>query len=265
MVLAMNAAPWGPFNGVTAFPYADKMGLMVTGGILVSPSFENRPSFIVKSSGKFAMQGVHPDSLDGISFAVSGFGFCLKSGQTTARDTILHPRTGYGIDSAGRYLYVIVVDGRQTSSYGATVQELGHWLQFFGAYQGLNMDGGGSSTLVGWSLQDTSARLLNHPSGSQRANGNNLGIWIDPSTSLVSFTKKVHRSNRPDLIIPNWPKHSIWNSNRDDRRRYNIRGQTQNFIDGVRFQYPPHQLVRKRFHHIHDRDSSSLKTTLDFS
>ena len=64
-------------------------------------------------------------------------------------DEELDPRTAIGINRNGRYLYVVVVDGRQPFySSGATFQELAEIFKAQGAYFAMAMDGGGSSTLV---------------------------------------------------------------------------------------------------------------------
>jgi hypothetical protein len=70
---------------------------------------------------------------------------------------------------------------------GATHGEVGVWLKHFGAFNGINMDGGGSTTLVWWDPTVSDAdksRLLNVPVGNgqnpgsgERCNGNNLGLY----------------------------------------------------------------------------------------
>jgi exopolysaccharide biosynthesis protein len=58
------------------------------------------------------------------------------------------PRTAVGVSANGRYVYLITIDGRQPGfSDGATLFETAEWLRRFGAYQGLNLDGGGSTTM----------------------------------------------------------------------------------------------------------------------
>ena len=61
----------------------------------------------------------------------------------------LAPRTAFGISEDGRYLYVLVVDGRQEDySQGADMIDLALLLKAAGASDAINVDGGGSSTLV---------------------------------------------------------------------------------------------------------------------
>ena len=61
----------------------------------------------------------------------------------------LAPRTAFGISADGRYLYALIVDGRQKGySHGADMLDLALLLKAAGASDAINMDGGGSSTLV---------------------------------------------------------------------------------------------------------------------
>jgi hypothetical protein len=59
-----------------------------------------------------------------------------------------HPRTVAGWDSAGRVL-LVTVDGRQPAhSIGMTLPELAEFMVGIGAVEALNLDGGGSTTMV---------------------------------------------------------------------------------------------------------------------
>jgi hypothetical protein len=102
-----------------------------------------------------------------------------------AGDTALHPRTGIGVSDRGRYVYFLTIDGRQSASAGATIEDVGSWLKYFGSYTGTNLDGGGSTTMAWWDPTTSTSNLLNHPCGSgsyssydsERYNGNNIGIY----------------------------------------------------------------------------------------
>jgi hypothetical protein len=74
-----------------------------------------------------------------------------------------HPRTAAGRTRDGS-LILLVVDGRQPESRGVNLQELAQIMLDLGAVDALNLDGGGSATLV------ANGELLNRPTGgtSQR-------------------------------------------------------------------------------------------------
>ncbi|MBL8813210.1 MAG: phosphodiester glycosidase family protein [Planctomycetaceae bacterium] len=197
VILAFNAdafTPWPvPFDQETI---SNVQGFAVCRGHLVSPP-TGSPSFILKKSGDAAIRiADNTDKPDDIEVAVSGFALCLKDGMVQPSGEDLHPRTGLGLSADHRFLFVMIVDGRRHSSLGVTTAELGQWLLDVGAHDGINMDGGGSSTLAWWNPDaagDDKAELLNRPVGngrklltpeadqaefSERANGNNVGIWF---------------------------------------------------------------------------------------
>jgi len=77
--------------------------------------------------------------------------------------SLRHPRTAVGVDSAKQKVWLLVVDGRQPGvSEGATLDELKQMLKDEGAIDALNLDGGGSSTLVR-RQPDGSYKVLNVP------------------------------------------------------------------------------------------------------
>ena len=81
-----------------------------------------------------------------------------------------HPRTGVGFSRDSTTLYLITVDGRQESSDGMSLVEFAEEMRRDGVWNGLNLDGGGSTTLV------LRGRLANKPSDptGERAVGNAL-------------------------------------------------------------------------------------------
>jgi hypothetical protein len=69
-----------------------------------------------------------------------------------------HPRTMFGIDRAG-FAWLVTVDGRQPdSSAGMTLVELQRLAKRIGLTDALNLDGGGSTTMV------VAGSIVNHPS-----------------------------------------------------------------------------------------------------
>ena len=70
----------------------------------------------------------------------------------------VHPRTAAGY-TVGGDLILLVVDGRQDGSRGVDLQELAILMRNLGCVEALNLDGGGSSTLV------VNGQLVNRPAG----------------------------------------------------------------------------------------------------
>ncbi len=102
-------------------------------------------------------------------FAISGESILLRDRKIAVRDDrFLHPRTAVGIDRDTGEILLLVVDGRQPHSRGYTMVELARMMKRLGAEAALNLDGGGSTTMVGRDRAGD-VRLLNRPSdGSQR-------------------------------------------------------------------------------------------------
>lgn len=95
-----------------------------------------------------------------------------------------HPRTAVGLSEKGKYLWWLIVDGRQVGkSEGLTYKELGEWATSLGITDLLNLDGGGSTTLVLQEPKSEAYQVINTPvgkgpPGSLRFNGNNLGLRL---------------------------------------------------------------------------------------
>ncbi|MEO8385272.1 MAG: phosphodiester glycosidase family protein [Betaproteobacteria bacterium] len=100
-------------------------------------------------------------------FAVSGSAMMLKNGMVTppANDELRHPRSAVGLSADARTLYLIAVDGRQEPhSRGVTLTELANVLIQFGARNAINLDGGGSTSLVIKDPASGAFTIANQPS-----------------------------------------------------------------------------------------------------
>lgn len=100
-----------------------------------------------------------------------------NGGRQVYNDTDRHPRTMAGF-TADRKVYLIVVDGRQPDySVGMTIDELSLVIGSLGVSYALNLDGGGSSTMV--LQQSGSFEVVNQYSdASPRAVANALAITV---------------------------------------------------------------------------------------
>lgn len=86
-----------------------------------------------------------------------------------------HPRTGVGVSADGQTLILATIDGRSTASIGATTFELGLLMAEAGAWQAINLDGGGSTTMY----IETEGGVVNAPSdGIERVVANHLGVAL---------------------------------------------------------------------------------------
>jgi len=60
----------------------------------------------------------------------------------------LNPRTAVGTSRDGRRLFLVTVDGRQAFSQGVSLADMALILKRFGAWNAINLDGGGSTALA---------------------------------------------------------------------------------------------------------------------
>jgi uncharacterized protein YigE (DUF2233 family) len=97
-----------------------------------------------------------------------------------------HPRSAIGI-LKNRSLLLVVVDGRSNESAGMTLVELAEYMFDEGCITALNLDGGGSSTMV---LRDI---IMNKPSGREKN---------------ISFVKDKERYLLEALVVT--PKNEIF-------------------------------------------------------
>jgi hypothetical protein len=125
--------------------------------------------------------------LSNVFNAVTGSGIIVQDGMNVGSQTPYgdgadpNPRTSVGLSQDNRYLYVVVIDGRQPGySIGTKSSETADLMLAFGAYTAINLDGGGSTDLVEDDGHD-GAKIVNRPSGgAERYDANQLGIRARP-------------------------------------------------------------------------------------
>lgn len=103
--------------------------------------------------------------------------------------TVRHPRTAVGFSEDGKEMILLVVDGRRAGwSVGMSLSELGEKMKELGCWQAMNLDGGGSSTMVLWH------EVKNRPSdgGGERSVANALLVRSTaPKDRLVDISLKM--------------------------------------------------------------------------
>ncbi|HQX02061.1 MAG TPA: phosphodiester glycosidase family protein, partial [Anaerolineales bacterium] len=156
-------------------------GFAASRGKIYSPLKTAQPEVYISSRNQMSM-----NTPPGTIFnAVSGDRMVVEKGAMVKNLAAAtpNPRTAYGLNQNGRWLTIMVIDGRQPGySEGVTFPELANILISYGIYTGANMDGGGSSTMV-IKGADGKPRVLNSPidmnvPGRQRAVANHLGLYI---------------------------------------------------------------------------------------
>ena len=88
-------------------------------------------------------------------------------------------RSAVGFSADGATMYVLTVDGKQTNSAGITVPQMAQMMLELGAHNAINIDGGGSSTMLAREPGTDDLGIVNSPSdGSERPVANGLAITV---------------------------------------------------------------------------------------
>lgn len=173
----------------------DVFGLQISEGVVVSPQENGSYRAALMFDSNNVPTIVHTNwparSTAGVYTAVAGNTPLLVAGRNVGRRTDVDPRTVFGVSQDRRYLYLVAIDGRQPGySNGATDYESAHWLQLLGAYDGINVDGGGSTTLV---FEDSTGAPLRinrssavADSGRERTVGSHFGIFAKPVPGFIN-------------------------------------------------------------------------------
>ncbi|TCO24895.1 calcineurin-like phosphoesterase family protein [Kribbella steppae] len=167
-----------------------------------TPLAANEQALIGREAGAIALDafevgdkvevqyGVRPDAAD-VAVGISGNYQLAKDGKVPdgVPDADLAPRTAIGFDADGSRMLLLTVDGRATGSRGLSLKEMGQLMIGLGADDALNLDGGGSSTMLARSPGEAGPKVVNDPSdGGERVIPNGLGLLpVKGSGKLTGF------------------------------------------------------------------------------
>ncbi|NWF85385.1 MAG: phosphodiester glycosidase family protein [Bryobacteraceae bacterium] len=151
---------------------------------------------VAAKSGKWnrAGRGCKATDITGAGPSLIKAGKAAPAAEGLAHEIPRHPRTAVARTSEGRYLFV-VVDGRQPASAGMTLAELASELSSMGAVEALNLDGGGSTTLV------AGGQVRNNPSdGKERPVGDAILVFSVASREQLDALEIATRT------APKWAR-----------------------------------------------------------
>lgn len=131
--------------------------------------------------------GLTGTGLENIMGAIGGDQNILKDGVKVGNWPDLHPRTAVAYNQDKSKLFLMIVDGRYSGSAGMTLQQMGDYLLTIGAYNALNLDGGGSTTMV------VHNEVTNRPSSS--------GLERTVANSLVIVSKAEKTGNLSEVSL----------------------------------------------------------------
>jgi hypothetical protein len=174
----------GRDTGYVRGKFAAPVGMAMSGGVLWHQPRTPRP-YLEITDAKVAKIETGAASVDAAAREiVGGSNIIVQGGHgilfTNAFATTRHPRTAVGIDATGTLLTLLVVDGRQPDlSVGMTLDELADEMLELSCADAINLDGGGSTTLVYRDEISQQLRVLNSPSDTQeRSVAEVLGVTV---------------------------------------------------------------------------------------
>jgi exopolysaccharide biosynthesis protein len=160
--------------------WARAVGWLVCDGTIISAA-PAEASLVVRADGRVEF-GRYAQLPREARQVVSGSQQILTGGRVTARGGVRAPRTAAGLNADASRLTLLVVDGRLLAhSAGMSEVELAEEMLRLGCTDALNLDGGGSSTLVLRDPPDAPApKLMNRPS-----DGHDLAVPLSIERSVA--------------------------------------------------------------------------------
>lgn len=144
------------FNTTTGVP----QGILYKNGVAIKTTFQDDicTYFAITKNKKaiVASQDSYISNQSSIKEAIGGRVWLVKNGLPVSQtDTKLEPRTCIGVSTDSSRVYILAVDGRNTSySNGMTYSDLSKCMKALGAFNSINLDGGGSTTFFVRSTPD---------------------------------------------------------------------------------------------------------------
>ena len=214
--LAINGSPFEPLRYKPG-ESTNILGVQVSRSDVVAPPI-NIPRYaamLISSENRVTLRNypLTTSELAKARHGIGGYEILVDNGKNRVDRNDprgpTHPRTAVGISEAGKYLWWLVIDGRQTGrSEGLHLDELADWAISLGISELLNLDGGGSTTMVMQNPKSGAHHILNTPvgvgvPGTLRQNGNNLGLRIYAGPN--DLTAAQLRASMPGLAADRVP------------------------------------------------------------
>jgi hypothetical protein len=183
--VAINANTFNNCCSTTAPANETLNGLAISNGQLVSPDVAGTADLLLGANNQASMVAGGTANLTGISNAIAGFGYVVQNGKNVASsasgaNTASDPRMLVGLSQNDMYLYLVAIDSGSSDGNGVTGSEEANVMLDLGVYNAINLDGGGSTSMVVQGANGKPDILENPFTGAERYDGNNLGVYALP-------------------------------------------------------------------------------------
>lgn len=184
---------WGGINGDFCYGLGSQTernsllhGVMHKDGVCLKSTFDGGSvctvfAIMKDGSARIIKQTQYNTYKADIQEAIGGRQIIMDSGAiTTVKNGTMDPRTAIGVSADRKKVIMLAIDGRQSQhSNGADYPDMGKMFKAMGAYNAINLDGGGSTTFVVADASDAKGfKTKNSPSNNygERAVPNGLAI-----------------------------------------------------------------------------------------
>ncbi|MFZ5968946.1 MAG: phosphodiester glycosidase family protein [Bacillota bacterium] len=147
-------------------------------------------------------------NIENLALSMGGGAVLVKNG--TPLSSFTHdikgnnPRTALGISQDRKEVILVTIDGRTSSFTGVSQIELAQIMSSLGAYDAINLDGGGSTDMVLRPLGDQNKIVVNNLSdGAERRITNGIGIV---STAPKTQLKGIKLQSKDQNVFINTPR-----------------------------------------------------------
>jgi len=170
--------------GYRAGVWSKSVGWSMTDGRLWSPKRNGDfATFWIDSRGRGRMGDPKNIPTDAKQL-VQGNVWIVKDGKPAepkGNAKVRHPRTVLGLDAGGTKLTILTIDGRHPGvAMGMNGAEMAGRMIQLGCVNAINLDGGGSTTLVMRDPSNDEFKVINHPSdGRLRPVANVIGVAVE--------------------------------------------------------------------------------------
>ena len=129
-------------------------------------------------------------SPEDVNWSFGALNYIVKDGRENEISSQVlgaHPRTAIGFNKDNTEMIMVTIDGRHRDYVGAKQTELAQIMIDLGAYNAVNMDGGGSTTMGVDFLRNANVTVVNIPSdGRERKIASGVGVFNNyPDSDIV--------------------------------------------------------------------------------
>ncbi len=162
-------------------------------GFVISTNLKNKDKIIEIIDEETRLEIKYNFDLENIDWGIGAVNHLVKEGKLHSINSSVRgrqPRAAVALNKDQDEIYFITVDGRTNNSVGVTQEELAEIIIKIGGYEGVNLDGGGSSTLTAERYENSV--VLNNPSdGRERGLVSGIGVFstYDKTVKEVEFIK----------------------------------------------------------------------------